>query len=64
MNSDKSKALVLTLALVIFLAAIIYKRVDWIGLMIPGAILMWYGWVGSTLWNKAGPHHRKRSSVN
>jgi hypothetical protein len=54
MNSEKAKALAWTLALVIFLVVVIYSRVDWLGLMITGAILIWYGFVGNTLLGKSG----------
>jgi len=64
MNSEQKKSLAWTLALVLFLAVAIYNRFDWLGLMIPGAILIWYGVVGPTLWGKTGPRHQKWSSLN
>jgi len=53
MNSEKAKALAWTVALVVFLVVVIYSRVDWLGLMITGAILIWYGFVGPTLLGKS-----------
>jgi hypothetical protein len=64
MNSEKLRALASTAALLIFLAVLVYNQFDWLGLMIPGAILMWYGFVGATLLEKTGARNRKRSSLN
>lgn len=36
-----------TLALVLFLGCAIYGRLQWLSLVIPGAVLVWYGLVSA-----------------
>jgi hypothetical protein len=64
MKSQKAKSLAWTMALVIFVVVVIYDQADWMGLMIPSAILIWYGLVAPTLFGKTGPREHNWSSLN
>jgi len=43
--STRTKNMVWTLALVLFLALVIYGKFHWLSLLVPGALLVWYGLV-------------------
>lgn len=45
--SSRTKNTVWTVALVLFLAFAIYGKLQWLSLVIPGAVLVWYGLVSS-----------------
>lgn len=45
--STRSKNTVWTVALLLFLAFAIYGKLQWLSLVIPGAVLVWYGLVTS-----------------
>jgi hypothetical protein len=45
--STRGKNTFWTVALVLFLAFAIYGRLQWLSLVIPGALLVWYGLVSS-----------------
>ena len=45
--STRGKNTVWTVALVLFLAFSIYGKLQWLSLVIPGAVLVWYGMVSS-----------------
>jgi hypothetical protein len=45
--STRTKNTVFTVALVLFLAFAIYGKLQWLSLVIPGAVLVWYGLVSS-----------------
>ena len=45
MNLHSKKSIAWTMVLVLFLVAAIYIRFQWLSLLIPGAVLMWYGLV-------------------
>jgi hypothetical protein len=40
-----TKKLVWTVALVLFLTFAVLARLQWLGLLVPGAVLVWYGLV-------------------
>jgi hypothetical protein len=43
MNLHSKKSMFWTATLILFLAVAIYRQVQWLSLIIPGAILMWCG---------------------
>ena len=43
MKSNSKKSIAWTVVLVLFLGAAIYMRFQWLSLLIPGVLLMWYG---------------------
>jgi hypothetical protein len=45
--STRTKNTVCTVALALFLAFAIYGKLQWLSLVIPGAVLVWYGLVSS-----------------
>jgi len=45
--SSRTKNTAWTVGLVPFLAFAIYGRLQWLSLVIPGAVLVWYGMVSS-----------------
>jgi hypothetical protein len=45
--STRTKNIVWTVALALFLALAIYDKLQWLSLVIPGAVLVWYGLVTS-----------------
>jgi len=45
--STRTKNTAWTVGLALFLAFAIYGRLQWLSLVIPGAVLVWYGMVGS-----------------
>lgn len=45
--STRTKNIAWTLALVVFLGVPIYGRLRWLSLVIPGALLVWYGLIAS-----------------
>ena len=45
MHSYSKRTMASTAALILFLAAAMYLRWDWLALIVPGAILVWIGLV-------------------
>jgi len=45
MNIHSKKSIAWTVLLMLFLGFAIYARFQWLSLLIPGALLMWYGLV-------------------
>ena len=43
MNLHSKKTITWTIVLILFLAVAIYFQFQWLSLLIPGAVLMWYG---------------------
>jgi len=53
-----------TVGLVLLVAIAVVFRFDWLGLLIPGMILMWYGVVARTPDDKNALRNRSRSGLN
>lgn len=53
-----------TLGLVLFLAVAIYVRFQWLSLIIPGAILIWYGFVAASRRQRIGMRKTGQSGLH
>jgi hypothetical protein len=58
------RALAGTAALILVLEIAVAIRFEWLGLLIPGAILMWYGMVAESPAHKNDPRNAAKGSLN
>jgi len=60
----RTRSIAWTLGLVLLVAIAVVFRFDWLGLLIPGTILMWYGLVAAAPGHKNARRNRSRSGLN
>jgi uncharacterized membrane protein YgaE (UPF0421/DUF939 family) len=63
MNPRARRSIAWTLGLVLLVAIAVVFRFNWLALLIPGTILMWYG-VVATPDDKNALRNRSRSGLN
>jgi len=64
MNPRAKRSIAWTVGLVLLLSIAVVFRFDWLVLLIPGTILMWYGAVASTPTDKNAVRNRSWSGLN
>jgi hypothetical protein len=62
--SIRAKKMFWTTALVLFLAFAIYGRLQWLSLLIPGSLLLWYGLVTPVPRRRIAVRKHGRSGLN
>jgi len=64
MALGSKRALAWTGAVILVLEIAVAIRFEWLGLLIPGAILMWYGIVAQAPTDKSDPRNVARGGLN
>jgi hypothetical protein len=62
--STRTKNTVWTVALMLFLAFAIYGRLQWLSLVLSGAVLVWYGLVNSATQRGIAVRKQGRSGLH